>query len=172
MELMCGLNLGCVTRLKKTWDGLPKHATATFENLTRLTSSSQNYAHYREALAGKELPFAPNLAVHLRDLTFIEDGNEDTVDGLINFGKMHMLGAVFDEIHRLQTTRYHFKEIKAINRYLTQGIYVLRTDKDLYKRSNSCEPSVRTLSMGVNNTPGGALKGKFMTLRASITKSV
>lgn len=167
MELMVGLNLGCVTRLKKTWEGLPKHAISAFEQLSKVTSSSQNYVHYREALAAKELPFAPNLAVHLRDLTFIEDGNEDTVDGLINFTKMHMLGAVFDEIHRLQTTRYHFKEIKAINRYLTTGIYVLRTDKDLYKRSNGCEPSVRSLSM-LNKSKSG----RFLTLRSSMGKSV
>lgn len=168
MEIMVGLNLGCVTRLKKTWEALPKHAISTFEQLSRVTGHSQNYLHYREALAAKELPFAPNLAVHLRDLTFIEDGNEDTVEGgLINFAKMHMLGAVFEEIHRLQSTHFHFKEIKAINKYLTQGIYVLKTDKELYKRSNACEPSVRTLSM-VNKSK----TGRFQTLRSSITKSV
>eukprot|EP00026_Physarum_polycephalum_P003905 Phypoly_transcript_03922.p1 GENE.Phypoly_transcript_03922~~Phypoly_transcript_03922.p1 ORF type:complete len:658 (+),score=80.30 Phypoly_transcript_03922:101-2074(+) len=170
MELMVGLNLGCVTRLKKTWEGLPKHATATFENLTKLTSSSSNYTHYREALATKELPFSPNLAVHLRDLTFIEDGNEDTIgDGLVNFTKMHMLGAVFEEIYRLQSARYHFKEIKAMTKYLTQGIYVLRLDKELYKRSTMCEPSVRTMSM-MNKTRSG----RFLTLTRSslITKSV
>lgn len=168
MELMVGLNLGCITRLKKTWEALPKHASVAFDQLSKVTSASQNYVHYREALATKELPFAPNLAVHLRDLTFIEDGNEDTIGGLINFSKMHMLGAVFEEIHRLQTTPYHFKEIKAINKYLTSGLFVLRGDKELYKRSNSCEPSVRSLSTMLNKSKSG----RFLTLRSSITKSV
>jgi len=175
MELMVGLNLGCITRLKKTWEALPKNATATFEQLTKVTSSSQNYAHYREALAAKESPFAPNLAVHLRDLTFIEDGNEDILDGLINFSKMHMIGAVFEEIHRLQSTPYHFKEIKAMNKYLTQGIFVLRTDKELYKRSNSCEPSVRTLSMvtkGKMMNQGKTMSSRFVTLRNTLAKSL
>lgn len=169
MELMVGLNLGCVTRLKKTWEGLPRNAVSTFENLTRLTSSSQNYLHYREALAQRELPFSPNLAVHLRDLTFIEDGNEDTVnDGLINFTKMQMLAQVFEEVHRLQSTRYHFKEIKAMSKYLSTGLYVIRTDKELYKASTGCEPSVRTMSM-MNKSKSG----RFLTLtRNSITKSI
>ncbi len=51
--------------------GLPRQATASFEQLSKVTSSSQNYLYYREALAAKELPFSPNLAVHLRDLTFV-----------------------------------------------------------------------------------------------------
>ena len=38
--------------------------------------------------------------------------------------QMHMLGAVFEEIHRLQTTRYHFKEIKAMIKYLTTGMFI------------------------------------------------
>lgn len=169
MELMVGLNLGCITRLKKTWEGLPRTAVSTFENLTKLTSASQNYLHYREALSHKELPFSPNLAVHLRDLTFIEDGNEDTVnDNLINFTKMHMLGHVFEEIHRMQTARYHFKEIKSINKYLSTGLYVMKGDKELYKSSTTCEPSVRTLSMMPKTK-----SGRFLTLsRNSITKSM
>lgn len=51
--------------------GLPKHAVAAFETLSNVTSASQNYSGYRESLAGKELPFSPNIAVHLRDLTFV-----------------------------------------------------------------------------------------------------
>lgn len=46
---------------------------------------------------------------------------------------MQMLAHVFEEVHRLQTARYHFKEIKAMSKYLTTGLYVIRNDKELYK---------------------------------------
>lgn len=50
--------------------------------------------------------------VYLTDLTFIEDGNPDRVDGLINWNKNQMTAAVITEIRFYQTPPYTYPVFK------------------------------------------------------------
>jgi len=52
-------------------------------------------------------PCVPQVALFLRDLTFIEDGNTDyNVDGSPNEKKLHMIAKLITQIHQLQHAPY------------------------------------------------------------------
>ena len=57
---------------------------------------AHNFRSYREKLS-KALksnhPVIPALALHLRDITFVLDGNPSKIEGSINFEKLEMLGS-------------------------------------------------------------------------------
>jgi len=65
---------------------------------------NQNFKNYRTLIISKpkETPLVPYLALYLRDITFITDGNPDfTEEGLINFEKMLLLGSRIQEVRVL-----------------------------------------------------------------------
>ena len=106
-SLLSGLENSSVSRLKKTWKNVPKKQLsdlATFKNQFRI---DDNYAGYREILQEANLPIVPFigdgyrilnscihqiLGLHLKDLTFIEDGNSTVLpNGNINFRKLRLI---------------------------------------------------------------------------------
>lgn len=149
MAVLSGLNHGCVSRLKTTWTALPKQCHTTFEQLSTLMQSSGNYKTYRKEISVPKFPCLPYFAVYLRDLTFIEDGNQDFLQqGIVNFQKMRMLAKVFGDMQRFQRTSYDIKDIDEIQKYLKEEILIMRGDKELYKYSKICEPSTRAAEDG------------------------
>jgi son of sevenless-like protein len=81
------------------------------------------------------------VGVYLTDLTFLEDGNPNTLNNrqeLINFDKRRKVAAVIKEIQQYQITPYNFRDEQTIRDYLNsiEGL----TDKALYKYSLICEP--------------------------------
>ncbi|KAJ3048112.1 RasGEF [Rhizophlyctis rosea] len=79
-EIVAGLNLGAVARLKRTWRALPKKYWEVWEQLNVLVSSEGSYRTYRSTLktyraSNPKSPIMPYLGVTLSDLTFTEDGN-------------------------------------------------------------------------------------------------
>jgi RasGEF domain len=48
--------------------------------------------------------------VYLSDLTFIEDGNQDEIRGLINFSKRKLLHMVISQLQRYQNDRPKFPD--------------------------------------------------------------
>jgi son of sevenless len=46
--------------------------------------------------------------VFLTDLTFINDGNRDYIDGKINFKKQQLMFKVLQELNLFQVTKYEF----------------------------------------------------------------
>ncbi|GAM21916.1 hypothetical protein SAMD00019534_050910 [Acytostelium subglobosum LB1] len=147
MNVMLGLNLGSVQRLKKTWESLPKNIMELYEQLLKETTATQNYSNYRRSLAThSNYPCMPCLAVYLRDLTFIEDGNSDYLEnGFINFTKMKMISKVLKEIYRYQLAPYHFLKVDSIQAMLTSGLVL--DDKQLYKASAMREETTRTITV-------------------------
>lgn len=69
---------------------------------------------HREALSHSAPPCIPYLGVHLSDLTFIEDGNPDTIRGLVNFTKRRFLFRVISEISRYQQNAYNLHPVPQI----------------------------------------------------------
>jgi len=143
MEIAVGLNMGSVSRLSKVWAALDTKTKNRFDEIMKLTHSSQNYKNYREALKAATVPVLPYLALFLRDLTFIEDGNSNhmVAQTEINFLKMRMLAKVFKSItHYQQAASYIFTPVPQLQQYLLQGIVVMN-EADLYKLSHQCEHS-------------------------------
>ena len=100
---------------------------------------------YRPQIAehvAQRKPCVPHVAVFLRDLTFIEDGNLDWgADSLPNQKKIGMVGALIAQIHRLQYVTYPEDEERH-NAALAHKLTVLpRRSLDwLEKRSKELRP--------------------------------
>ncbi|GAM18179.1 hypothetical protein SAMD00019534_013540 [Acytostelium subglobosum LB1] len=165
MGIMLGLSLGSVQRLKRTWETLPKHVLEFYEVLSKETSATQNYANYRKALQTPTYPSIPYFAIYLRDLTFIEEGNNDYLsNGFINFTKMKMISKVLTEIHRFQSVPYRLIKIEPVQQILTNPSVVLKDievrhldggmnqrsiltrQQQLYKASKIQEDTIRSVS--------------------------
>jgi hypothetical protein len=143
MEIAVGLNMGSVSRLSKVWGALDAKTKTRFDEIMLLAQSSQNYKNYREALRAATVPVLPYLALFLRDLTFIEDGNSNHmgVETEINFLKMRLLSKVFKSVtHYQQAASYMFTPVPQLQQYLLEGVTVLN-ETELYKMSYQCEPA-------------------------------
>jgi hypothetical protein len=164
MEIIAGLHMSSIQRLKKTWKALSSKYTAIFEEITKFIASEGNYRNYRNALSKVELPANPYLGVYLRDLTFIEDGNPDFVedDQFLNFEKMRMLNGVLSSIAKYQSVQYNFEPVPSIQEYIISGTSVGLSDASLHKYSLLCEAS----SMGNGNGTLTGSKSKRLSLKS------
>lgn len=84
-EIVAGLNLGAVSRLKKTWKAIPKKYLEVWDKLSALVTSEGNYKSYRNVMQNiigfpPADPIVPYLGMFLADMTFIEDGNPTYFD--------------------------------------------------------------------------------------------
>lgn len=100
MAFLGGVNNAAISRLKFTKDQLSKRATQKLEELEKLMNMEGSYKGYREALKNAQPPVIPYLGVYLSDLTFVEDGNPDFIDNLINFSKRQL---IYDTISKIET---------------------------------------------------------------------
>jgi len=82
--------------------------------------------------------------MYLTDLTFIEDGNPDFINGnLINFTKRRRVAQVIREVQQYQQTPYALHEAPEIKNYLlgVQGM----DEKTAYEFSLLAEPREKSI---------------------------
>jgi hypothetical protein len=133
MALMSGLNTTAVSRLKKTWELVEKTRSFTvYKDIEAKLSYKGNFKAYREIEAFSKPPFIPFFGLYVKDLTFMNDGNQKhlqlkqenvptkAADGtdlpplpnVINFEKCR---SITDKIHAIriyQQSAYKFEEEK------------------------------------------------------------
>jgi son of sevenless-like protein len=76
MSVLAGLNYASVQRLKKSWKLVSPKLLQTLQALEALMSSAKNYQAYRAALKAATWPKLPYFGVFLRDLQFVDVGNQ------------------------------------------------------------------------------------------------
>lgn len=144
MEIMGGLNNVAITRLKKTWKGISERCKERWDKLTQLMDTAGNYAVYRASLLNartQKIPAIPFLGVFLRDLTFIEDGNENLINGeQINFEKNKLLGTLIKDFTDMQRTPYTIRKVAAIYQPLVDISIPDGADEAVYQLSLLVEP--------------------------------
>lgn len=117
IECVAGLTNSAILRLRQTWQvaGLD-----TFLRMTKMCKLlDNNFALYRRELAVAELPVLPYVGMFLTDLTFLEDGNPNLVDGKINFRfKFSKISATIDSVLHYQASEYTFVPLPAIQEQL------------------------------------------------------
>jgi hypothetical protein len=74
---------------------------------------------------------------YLTDITFIEDGNPDWINGLINYRKRELVYSVIREIQQYQQQSYTY-EIVNIAHFLTE--FPTNEEESLYELSLQLEP--------------------------------
>jgi hypothetical protein len=107
-----------------------------------LMSGHGNYAQYRaavESALSRNQPMIPYFGVCTRDFTFIEDGNEMLLNGLVNFHRMRLVSSVIKLIQQMQTRSYNFAPLPALQELIRATPEY--TDKELIKFSTTNEPT-------------------------------
>lgn len=147
MAVMSGLNRASVSRLKKVWARVPIKFVELFHQLEDLMTPLGNFKYYRQLLAESKdkKPIVPYLVVFLRDLTFINDGNEERLPmpqkpdvKLPNFEKMVLLGQQILELEAYRKVPYTLEGDSAVATALRNAMYF---DEDtLHRRSLEQEP--------------------------------
>lgn len=138
MEIVSGLNRGPVYRLKQSWDDVPSSSKKVFDELKGITDRQKNFANMRKYLKKVNPPCIPYLGLYLTDLTFIEEGNQDMLNGLINFYKRHQVSETIRTIKQYQTKPYALEPVQFIQDKLQRARIF---DEDtLYEMSEWLEP--------------------------------
>ncbi|KAH3743878.1 Ras guanine nucleotide exchange factor [Pelomyxa schiedti] len=149
LSVLSGLNSSAIHRMKRSSALLPPALIAAHEAKMKLMNTTQSHHNYREALHNVNPPCLPYLGVYLTDLTFIEDGNKDVVEGLINFRKRQLVYNIISEIQLYQQKPYEFKPNMQILR-LMHNIPMV-SEADMWSLSLKREPRVQST---IN--PGGS----------------
>jgi len=161
MAVISGLSATAISRLSKTWEGLGNKHQALFQTLQAITRPEKNFTVLRERMSSVAPPKLPYIGTSLADLTFIEDGNPDTLDGMINFTKRHLLYVVINNIQTYQKHRYAFQVEPQLRNYLlTPSVYSL---DQCYTKSLLREPK-KGSGLPANSSP------KSPSLRSKLSR--
>ena len=105
-----------------------------------------SFKGYRAAFLDATPPLVPYMGVHLQDLTFIEQGNPDRIDDLINWEKRVLVSGVLDKLQRYQTVPFK-RAVQARRRGPTPEVvshfinsHAARSEQELYEDSLVAEP--------------------------------
>ncbi|XP_038162737.1 rap guanine nucleotide exchange factor 6-like isoform X1 [Cyprinodon tularosa] len=101
--IISGLNLAPVARLRSSWEKLPSKYEKLFEDLQDVFDPSRNMAKYRNVLSSQSMqpPIIPLFPVVKKDLTFLHEGNDSSVEGLVNFEKLRMIAKEIRHVVRM-----------------------------------------------------------------------
>jgi len=105
---------------------------------------------YRTNLRTATPPVVPFLAVLLKDLVFLEEGNPDylNVEGridIVNITKMALLSKQIDSLVMYQNDVYPFAKDEIIYNYFSKGLHFL-TEDEVWKLSYLHIPRGKKLS--------------------------
>ncbi|XP_042182965.1 rap guanine nucleotide exchange factor 6-like isoform X1 [Oncorhynchus tshawytscha] len=101
--IISGLNLAPIARLRSSWEKLPSKYDKLFRDLQDIFDPSRNMAKYRNVLSSQSMqpPIIPLFPVVKKDLTFLHEGNDSKVDGLVNFEKLRMIAKEIRHVVRM-----------------------------------------------------------------------
>ena len=141
--ILSALESAAISRLKHTWELIPSEYGMQFKVLKEIMSMNHNYVVYREKLRSTQPPMIPYMGVLLQDLTFIDDGNPDTLlraSPLINVEKHRMTTAVIDSILACGSEPYCFYAVPSIQALLLRESLPIFDERTQYKVSLQLEP--------------------------------
>jgi len=138
MAFVSGFSHSAVSRLKHTKALLQRSQLKQLAEMDAVMSAESAFGNFRRDLKNCTPPAVPYIGVYLKDLIFIEDGNPDTIDGLINFSKRQLLYKVIEEMQQYQLKPYDIKQDLSIAPFV-QTIFKY-DENHLYKLSLEREP--------------------------------
>eukprot|EP01102_Stenamoeba_stenopodia_P004493 TRINITY_DN1478_c0_g1_i2.p1 TRINITY_DN1478_c0_g1~~TRINITY_DN1478_c0_g1_i2.p1 ORF type:complete len:1321 (+),score=315.07 TRINITY_DN1478_c0_g1_i2:401-4363(+) len=162
--IIAGLAQTSVSRLKLTWEKLPKAVQTMYDDLKELFNISSNHKNYRDAILLSSPPLVPYLGLYGKFLLAIEDGNPGKVKERINLPKYKKLFKQISEIKRFQSKSYPFHVDLELQRLLlsTPAFRSPLSEEETFKLSLVAEPR-NAASSSSPSSPSPALsnaKGK------------
>eukprot|EP01104_Vermistella_antarctica_P012347 TRINITY_DN355_c0_g4_i3.p1 TRINITY_DN355_c0_g4~~TRINITY_DN355_c0_g4_i3.p1 ORF type:complete len:376 (+),score=86.51 TRINITY_DN355_c0_g4_i3:331-1458(+) len=147
MQIVSGLNMTPVSRLKRTWKALKASDTAAFEDLSELMNNLQNFKNYRQELASAPTPVMPYFGLVVQDIMNGEELvkmskqklKEDGLHGQIPLRPLTKLSHNFVHVLTLQRARYPIEEYPQLQDHLKRAVGMALSDDMLYDRSKQCE---------------------------------
>lgn len=121
MEILSGLGVTCVYRLRKSWAAVDPRLVAQYEELRTLMSPTQNSAAYRAHMRSINPPCIPYIGVVLTDLTFTDDGMTDFLDDqktIINFHKRQKTASLVEGLLHFRYPQYALRPIPFIQQLI------------------------------------------------------
>ncbi|ORX60217.1 ras GEF [Piromyces finnis] len=110
MAILSGLNMAAVSRLKGTWMNLSTKTMNTYTEIEEIMSYKCNFKNYRELEYNAKPPFIPFFGLLLKDLTFMNDGNQKILKNeLINFQKLRIIYSKIKSYNLIQKNLYNFQ---------------------------------------------------------------
>jgi len=138
MEMLSALGSASIYRMRKTWALLPSKLAATFDELKTLMAPDKSFKSYRTTIKQCNPPAIPYLGLFLQDLTFIEEGNADSIGSELNFAKRQKIGSVIALIRHYQQKAYALEPVPDMVQYLLGAEHL--EDSELFKQSLILEP--------------------------------
>jgi len=143
--ILAGVSMSSISRLKNTFQNMDKKPMEVLEKLQMVLNPGLSYKYYRQELESAKGPSVPYLGTILSDLTFMEDGNPNTVEcpktknDLVNYSKRELINNVIMEIRLHQQLPYQIAPIEPLRSFLEA--LPCTEDKDwLYELSQIREP--------------------------------
>jgi len=152
MGIVVGLNTSAVARLKATWKEVTPELMEGWNMIQALMSPERAFAAYRAELVSAVPPGVPFLAVYLSDLTFIEEGNDDLINGLINVGKKEMIYKVIEKLELFQVDSYDQVPLEPLHSYLK--VLPCVSEDMQYQMSLVAEPKEQALGNPLASSEG------------------
>jgi hypothetical protein len=140
MGILPGLNSNSIFRLKKTFSSVPKEDMEIYNNLKIICSSENGFKNLRTAISKCVPPCVPFIGIYLTDLTFIEDGNPNFIDSLVNWSKRDLFTKIIRDIQLFQQEKYNITGNPKVLKYLSQIHQIAKDPEDLYEESLLIEP--------------------------------
>ncbi|GAM23008.1 hypothetical protein SAMD00019534_061830 [Acytostelium subglobosum LB1] len=143
---LAGIHNSSVLRLRLSWSKVPKKLRQQLEELEEVMSMEASFKTYRTLIKELIPPCIPYLGVYLKDLTFIEDGNSDSVDGLINWAKKKLIYTIISIIQGCQDINYDFGPSSPSTAQRAELVLAsfdslpMANDEVLYQMSQQLEP--------------------------------
>eukprot|EP01128_Nolandella_sp_AFSM9_P001559 TRINITY_DN1175_c0_g1_i1.p1 TRINITY_DN1175_c0_g1~~TRINITY_DN1175_c0_g1_i1.p1 ORF type:complete len:844 (-),score=218.24 TRINITY_DN1175_c0_g1_i1:59-2443(-) len=127
-----------IDRLHETWRLLPKREKEKWDLLQDFATPMGNFKNMRVIAENAQPPTIPPLALLVKDLTFIEDGNEDYSDSkkkIINVEKVFMLGKIVQRVKHIQAVRYQLAYVECLQDLLTNGKVMNEDEREATSKS-------------------------------------
>ncbi|KAJ5066860.1 guanine nucleotide exchange factor [Anaeramoeba ignava] len=140
-EIIAGLEVSPIYRLKKTWESVPEKIFRIHEQLISLMSLEDNYKGFRDAIQNENPPCIPYLGVYFTDLVFLGSGNKDTLPSkngtkeLVNFEKCRKISKVIETIQQYQQFPYFFQPVKEIRQFIESSVSNVFDETEMFERS-------------------------------------
>eukprot|EP01104_Vermistella_antarctica_P017230 TRINITY_DN6077_c0_g1_i1.p1 TRINITY_DN6077_c0_g1~~TRINITY_DN6077_c0_g1_i1.p1 ORF type:complete len:1047 (-),score=221.38 TRINITY_DN6077_c0_g1_i1:47-3187(-) len=141
-EVYCGMTSTPVKRLTNTWNELSEEENEELESIKTLLNFEGNYQKYRNNLAEIQSsnPCIPYIGLYLKDLVFIQDGNPDYDDKLVNFSKKQRTAEVIYAIESWQSNAYSYEPRADVFRFFLGLQTEVMDDAAAYAMSLDVEP--------------------------------
>eukprot|EP00833_Pecoramyces_ruminatium_P005591 jgi/Orpsp1_1/1179623/evm.model.c7180000070095.1 len=114
MAILSGLNMAAVSRLKSTWMTLSTKTMNVYAEIEEAMSYKCNFKNYRELEYNSKPPLIPFFGLLLKDLTFMNDGNQKILKNeLVNFQKLRLIYTKIKSLNLIQI-EYNFQEDNSV----------------------------------------------------------